>query len=122
MTELLVKTHPEVLFANMQNSTDIILKVENKGQVCWAEADVNLPESISLSPTGQLGKGRIRIGIVDSGAFLEKAVKIYASSDTKPNIYNCNIVLFTYNKEGVVEERLEKTVNVKCEPKRKEVI
>ncbi|MFH2106457.1 MAG: hypothetical protein ABII22_04300 [Candidatus Micrarchaeota archaeon] len=122
MAELLVKTHPEVLFANMQNSIDIILRMENKGQVCWAEADVNVPEKISLSPTSQLGKGRIRIGIIDSGAFLEKAIKVYASSDTEPGTYDCNIILFTYNKDGVVEERLEKTADIQCEPKRKEVL
>ncbi|HLD60123.1 MAG TPA: hypothetical protein VI912_03955, partial [Candidatus Bilamarchaeaceae archaeon] len=65
MITLELKTHPDVLFAYTNHNIDLILRVENKDEISWVEADVSIPNKISLSPTNSLDKGRVRVGIVN---------------------------------------------------------
>ena len=83
----------------------------------WAEADVSVPEQLSLYPNGELHKGRVRVGILERGEYIEKAVRIYANKYTHPQTYKCKVTLFIYDKEGIIEKRVEKTVDVLCEGK-----
>jgi hypothetical protein len=119
MINLELRTHPSVLFAYSQNYVDLIIRVENAGDNnYWSEADIIVPERLSLSPDGNLRKGRMRIGILGKNEFIEKAAKVYANAYTNPQIYRCKVVLYSYNRDGVIEGRLEKSVDVRCELKK----
>ncbi len=119
MASLSVRIHPDILFSYSSHHTELILRVENNDEhSVWAEADIHVPERLSLSPTNTLQKGRVRIGIIGTKEFLEKSVRIYSSTLTSPQIYKCNVVLYVFNKDGVIETRLEKAFNLRCEPKK----
>lgn len=123
MVNLDLRMHPNVLFCYNSNYVELIIRVENRGKHhVWAEADIKTPEKISLSPDNNLRKGRVRIGIVDSKQFLEKSVRIYAGKYTNPQMYRCGVTLYTYNKDGIIESRLEKAINVRCELKKEATI
>jgi hypothetical protein len=114
-----LRIHPHVLFAYTVNHSGLIIRVENqKGDMCWVEADIIVPEKISLSPDNELKKGRVRIGIIDRDQYLEKVVKIYANSYTAPQMYRCKAVLYIFNKDGIVESRIEKSIDIRCELKK----
>ncbi|VVB98518.1 Uncharacterised protein [uncultured archaeon] len=117
-----VRVHPETLYARMQNEVALILRVENKGASRWAEAEVEVPEKLSLAPLAHLHKGRMRVGIVGRNQALEKSVKIYASAYTGAQPYECRLVVFTYDKDGVIDERIELPFQVKCEEQKPAVL
>ena len=78
MVEFSVRTHPDVLFAYAQNHINLVIRVENRGQMpLWCETDVKVPENISLSPNTELAKGRVRVGILNKKEFIEKYGKKY---------------------------------------------
>ena len=119
VVKLTLRTHPEVLFGYSSNHVELILRVENEGdQPLWTEADVAVPEHLSLHPGNSLSKGRVRVGIVGKKEFLEKSVRVYSSSYTNPQMYKCNVTLYTFDKDGVIEKRLEKSINLRCEVKK----
>jgi hypothetical protein len=119
VVNLTLRCHPEVLFSYLASHVELILRVENTGaHPVWAEADILVPERISLAPGADLKKGRVRVGIVAKKEFLEKSVRVYATSMTSPQIYRCNVVLYVFNKDGVIDSRIEKPVDVRCEVKK----
>ena len=123
MANLDIRTHPDVLFCYSINYVELILRVENPDdRPVWAEADVSVPENLSLNPNDTLRKGRVRVGIVDSKEFLEKAVRIYGNAYTSPQMYRCNVTLYVYNKDGVIDSRIEKSKDVRCEMKKDAVL
>lgn len=119
MVKLSLRCHPDVLFSFSSHYVELIMRVENSGEhPVWAEADVTVPEHISLSPNNSLRKGRVRVGIVGSKEYLEKAVRIYSNSYSPPQMYTCAAVLFSFNKDGVIDSRQEKSLNIRCEKKK----
>lgn len=119
MIKLDLRTHPNVLFGYSAHHLELISRVENRhGHPVWAEADVKVPEKLSLSPESELKKGRVRIGIVGSEEFLEKGVRVYSNKYTNPQMYRCGVTLYIYSKDGVIETRLEKSIDVRCELKK----
>ncbi|MBS3067093.1 hypothetical protein J4450_00200, partial [Candidatus Micrarchaeota archaeon] len=63
-----------------------------------------------------------RVGIVENNQYLEKAVRIYSNTYTNPQMYRCKITLYVYNKDGVIESRLEKPIDIRCELKKNAVL
>ena len=122
MITLDIRTHPAVIFAYTPNYVEMIIRAENKGETCWTETDIYVPERLSLSPDNSLRKGRVRIGIIDHSHFLEKAVRIYATAFTNPQMYRCKVVVYTYSRDGVIDKRLERPVDVRCELKKAPVL
>lgn len=119
MVNLTIRNHPDVLFAYSANHVEVILRVENPAaEAIWAEADLSVPENLSLSPDSRLRKGRVRVGIVGRKEFLEKAVRVYGGSYTSPQMYRCNATLYVFNRDGVIGQRLEKSLDVRCEAKK----
>jgi len=119
VVKLTLRTHPEVLFGYSSSHVELILRVENEGEhPVWAEADVAVPEHLSLHPGNKLRKGRVRVGIVGNKEFLEKSVRIYSGSYTNPQMYKCDVTLFSFNRDGVIETRLERSLNLRCEVKK----
>ncbi len=114
-----VRSHPDVIFGYSPNHIELLTRVENKGEnAVWAEADIKVPEKLSLGPDSPLQRGRVRIGIVGSKEFLEKGVRIFANKYTNPQMYKCAVTLYIYSKDGIIENRLEKAINVRCELKK----
>lgn len=111
--------HPDVLFAYLNNYVELIIRVENRGKgALWSEADIKVPEKISLSPNSELRKGRVRIGIIDSKEYLEKAVRIYANGYTNPQVYRGKVILYVFDKDGVIQSRMEKPFDARVEMKK----
>jgi len=120
---LKVRTHPNVIFAYSANYAEVILRVENRGkEPVWCEADVRVPEKLSLSPTSELGRGRVRLGIITKKEYLEKAVRIFANNYTNPQVYRVAITVYVFSKDGVIETRLEKPTDIRCELKKEETL
>ena len=116
-----LRTHPEVLFSYNSNYVELIIRAENPGDhPLWVESDVSVPDKLSLTPTNELRKGRVRVGVVDKNEYLEKAVRIYANRYTNPQIYKIDVTLYIFNKDGVIDTRMEKSINVRCEMKKEE--
>ena len=123
VVKLDIRTHPDVLFCYSINYVELIIRVENSSNhPLWAEADIAVPENLSLNPNDNLKKGRVRVGIVGGEEFLEKAVRIYGNAYTSPQMYRCNITLYVFNKDGVIETRLEKSKDIRCEMKKDAVL
>jgi hypothetical protein len=119
LVKLSLRCHPDVLFGFSSHHVELILRVENHGEgAAWAEADVSVPERLSLSPNNPLRKGRLRVGIVGKEEYLEKAVRVYSNSFTNPQMYKCDVTLFAFNRDGVIGSRQEKSINVRCEIKK----
>jgi hypothetical protein len=119
VVNLAIRHHPDVLFGYSNNYIELIMRVENPGDhPVWAEADVSVPERLSLSPNNPLRKGRVRVGIIGKSEFLEKSVRVYGNSFTAPQMYKCGVTLYVFNKDGVIDSRLEKPTNVRVEMKK----
>lgn len=116
------KTHPETLYARMHNSVSLIARIENGGETRWVEAEVQLPEKLSLAADTQLRKGRMRLGIVEKDETLEKSVRIYGNQYTDAQLYNCKLIVFTYDKDGTIDKRIDVSFTVKCEEQKPPVI
>ena len=122
MVDFKLKAHPPVIFAYSPNYVEVMIRLENPQSPCWAEADISVPERLSLSPEGSLRKGRVRIGIVGEKEYIEKAIRVYANNYTNPQVYRCKIILYVYDKDGVISSRMEKPVDIRCEAKKESVI
>lgn len=120
--EVKVKVYPETIYARIQNYVQIIIRLENNGDVRWVEAELRVPEKLSLAPNTHLSEGRIRAGIVEKGEALEKSVRIYANAYTDAQIYPCKLTVFTYDKDAVIDERIELEFNLKCEEQKPAVL
>ena len=119
MVKVSLRIHPDVLFGFIKHHVELNVRVENPGgNPVWAEADVIVPEKLSLSPDSTLRKGRLRIGIIGKSEYLEKSVKIYSNSFTNPQMYKCDAVIYAFNHDGVIDSRQEKSLNVRCELKK----
>lgn len=117
--KLQLRNHPEVLFSYSSNYVELILRAENPGDApLWIEADISCPEKLSLSPNSELRKGRVRIGIVGKKEYLEKAVRVYANNYTNPQMYRCGVTLFIFDHDGIIDSRLEKSIDLRCEAKK----
>ncbi len=122
MNKLELRVHPNVIFAYHPNHIEMIIRVENHGETAWTEAELTVPERLSLSPDNSLRKGRVRIGIVEHNHFLEKAIRMYANTYTNPQMYRCKVTLYVYNKDGVIGARLENSIDIRCEIKKNAVL
>lgn len=123
MVNLSLRTHPDVLFAYASSHVEVIIRVENPGDhPVWSEADISVPEHLSLAPSNELRKGRVRVGITGNKEYLEKSIRIYSTQYTNPQMYQCDVTLYTFNKDGIIESRMEKPINIRCEKKKEAVI
>lgn len=123
MVKASLRIHPQVLFCYGPNHVELIIRAENhSAKAYWVEAEVFVPERLSLSPENNLEKGRVRVGMLNKKEFIEKSVRVYANVYTHPQIYRCNVAIFFYDKNGVISERLDKTIDIRCEMKKKSVI
>lgn len=88
----------------------------------WYEADVIVGDKLSIFPTGNKRNGRIRFGTINKGEKKRKLVKLYSNKYTPPKIYNCKVVVYSYDEGGVIDERIEKSMVVRSEVQKPAVI
>lgn len=112
--ELHVEVHPPEIQAKKRAEALLLVRIRNnKRGTRWYEGVIELPPSLSLSYDYTLRKARVRFGILRKNEFLEKAIRIYSSPHTKADVYPGSLVVFSYDKDGVVSERMEVTFTLK---------
>ncbi|MDD5317951.1 MAG: hypothetical protein PHF51_04460 [Candidatus ainarchaeum sp.] len=108
--------HPIRLTAFMKNSVELSVEVENKsGEPYWTEFDVTVPEAVSLAPDRQLQRGRLRVGIINSGECLTGKCKVYGSSASYPDLYTLKVTVYGFGRDGAISAREERKVELRCE-------
>ncbi len=117
-----VKPHPETIYARIHNDVSIILKVDGAREARWVEAEIYVPEKLSLASDTNLRKGRMRVGIVEKGEGLEKSVRVYADEYTDAQQYACKAIVFTYDRDGVIDERIEIPFTLRAEEQKPSVL
>lgn len=108
MFTILTSIEPSEINAFQKQEAELKIEVGNlSNEHVWCEVDVSLPSTLSLAPHQQLQKGRMRIGIIPPGQSSTKSCKIYSNSSTFPDVHEIEIIAYIFNKNGVIEERLE---------------
>ncbi|MCX8197752.1 MAG: hypothetical protein N3F07_00955 [Candidatus Micrarchaeota archaeon] len=102
--------------AYVRNEVEMEVSVKNEGnEPLWVEADVAVPEAISLAPDRLLSRGRMRIGIALPGERISKKVKIFGGASSYPDTYAIRITFFGYGKDGTIAQRCELRSDLRCE-------
>jgi len=102
--------------AYVRNEVEVEVIVRNEGpEPRWVEADIAIPEAISLAPDRLLPKGRLRIGIALPGEKISKKLKIFGGASSYPDTYAIRLTFFGYGQEGTISERCELKAELRCE-------
>ncbi|MEM4633833.1 MAG: hypothetical protein QW275_01630 [Candidatus Anstonellaceae archaeon] len=102
--------------AYVRNEVEMEVAVKNEGnEPLWIEADIFVPEAVSLAPDRQLSKGRIRVGIALPGEKISKKVKIFGGASSYPDNYPIRLTFFGYGKDGAISQRCELKSELRCE-------
>ncbi|MBI4399789.1 hypothetical protein HY570_03485 [Candidatus Micrarchaeota archaeon] len=100
----------------MRNEVEMAVEIENlTSEASWAECDVIVPPSLSLAPDKELGKGRLRIGIINPKEIRTGKCKIYAGAKSYPDVYIVKLVAYGFGRDGAIVGREEKRVDLRCE-------
>jgi len=92
------------------------VSVKNEGTTpLWVEADLMIPEAISLAPDKLLSHGRLRIGIALPGERISKKVRIFGGASSYPDTYVLRLTFFGFGKDGTISERCELRADLRCE-------
>jgi hypothetical protein len=112
--------NPIRLEAFVRNEVEMEIFVKNESkEVLWIEADINIPEAISLAPDRTLSRGRTRIGIAYPNEKISKKIKIFAGAGSYPDTYIIRITLYGYGKDGAISTRLDLKSELRCEKSEK---
>ncbi|MEM2974602.1 MAG: hypothetical protein QW112_03200 [Candidatus Micrarchaeia archaeon] len=115
MLKISSKFYPVRVIAFTRNETEMDITIENEGkEICWVEADIALPEGLSLASDRSLRNGRLRVGIIFPDESRTARCKIYAGSETYPSIYNISIVGYAYGKDGMISGKSEARADLRC--------
>ncbi|MFH0817858.1 MAG: hypothetical protein V1909_04455 [Candidatus Micrarchaeota archaeon] len=107
---------PLRLSAYSRNEVELSVEIENTGEEsCWTECDVIVPEALSLARDRELSKGRLRIGIINSGEILTGKCKIYAGAKSYPDIFPLKLIVYGFGKDGAIHQREERKTEIRCE-------
>lgn len=94
---------------------DLNLSISTTGsEPYWIEAVYEIPSPLSLAPDKNLSTAKALIGILQPGETREKRVKLYAGSETYPEIYKIKVTLYLYDKDGAISERKEYIKELEC--------
>jgi len=102
--------------AFMRSEVEMEVSVKNEGNApLWVEADLTIPEAISLAPDKMLSRGRLRIGIALPGERISKKVRIFGGASSYPDTYVLRLTFFGFGKDGTIAERCELRADLRCE-------
>jgi len=100
----------------MRSEIEMEVSVKNEGAApLWVEADLVIPEAISLAPDKLLSHGRLRIGIALPGEKISKKVRIFGGASSYPDTYVLRLTFFGFGKDGTIAERCELRSDLRCE-------
>ncbi len=107
---------PQKLKAYSRNEAfmNITVRNTNESQSYWCEGDVSLTSPLSLAHDSELNAGRTRIGIVKPGCSSTKQIKLYTRPNNFPDEYKISLVVYAYDEDGAISERIEKKVGIVC--------
>lgn len=108
---------PASLKANNKNEASMYICVssESDSKVYWCECDIVVSTPLSLAYDKELDKGHTRIGILRPRNKIEKQIKLYTRPNNYPDDYPVSIVMYLYDEDGAIAERIEQREKVKCE-------
>lgn len=107
---------PIRMAAFARGEVELEVAVRNEGgSPLWVEADLAIPEAISLAPDKMLSHGRLRIGIALPGEKISKKVRIFGGASSYPDTYALRLTIFGFGKDGTIEERCEMRADLRCE-------
>ncbi|MBI5223049.1 hypothetical protein HY990_01370 [Candidatus Micrarchaeota archaeon] len=110
------RVHPPIITCNKETSTDLIIRIENhKEEKVWVETEIIAPQGLSLAPGSELQKGKMRVGIIESGEYMEKSARIYGNRYTMPKVYQIKTIVFAFDKDGIINQRIEGEIQLRCE-------
>ena len=102
--------------AYMRSEVEMEVSVKNDASSpLWVEADLVIPEAISLAPDKLLSHGRLRIGIALPGERISKKVRIFGGASSYPDTYSLRLTFFGFGKDGTIAERCELRADLRCE-------
>lgn len=102
--------------AYARNEVEMELSVRNEGDSPrWVEADISVPEAVSLAPDRSLPKARVRVGIALMGEKISKKIKIYGGAGSYPDTYTIRLTFYGYDRDGTIAERAEFRSELRCE-------
>jgi len=107
---------PIRMTAFVRGEVEMEVSAKNEGhEPLWIEADISIPEAISLAPDRLLSKGRMRVGIAMPKAKASKKIKIYGGASSYPDTYVVRLTFFGYGADGAIAERCELRSDLRCE-------
>jgi len=110
------KFFPIRLSAYKKDSVELSIEVENQlSDAAWVECDVSIPEVLSLAPNRELAMGRLRIGIVGAKQIGTGRCKIYSGAKTYPDMYQINIRVYGYGRNGDVLAKKDLPIQLRVE-------
>ncbi|MEM0149357.1 MAG: hypothetical protein QXW10_00470 [Candidatus Micrarchaeaceae archaeon] len=116
IVEISAHTEPQELRAYMKNEALLSLTFESKdsSRILWCESEIHVENPLSLAPDKELLVGKARVGIIKPNGKVSKQVKLYTRPNNFPDDYKYSIVLYAYDEDGAIAERIEYSNAIKC--------
>ncbi|MEM0154210.1 MAG: hypothetical protein QW814_00020 [Methanothrix sp.] len=114
--ELKTSFEPKLLKAFMKN--EFKMKVEfrnsNPERMYWCESDIIAKAPLSLAHDMPMENGRIRVGLLKPNSTMNKVVNLYTLPNNFPDNYRINFVVYLYDEDGAISDRIEETASIEC--------
>ncbi|MGC8538370.1 MAG: hypothetical protein ACP5MK_00690 [Candidatus Micrarchaeia archaeon] len=109
------RAEPEKIKAFRTGSNDIILNVSTTDSgPFWVEGIFDIEPPLSFAPDQQIKTAKSTVGIVWDKHSVDKRIKVFSQSNVYPNTYKMKITFFIYDKDAVISDRVEHTVEIEC--------
>ena len=117
--ELKTSFEPEELKAFMKNEFRMKVEFRNHDpeKTYWCESDIVAKAPLSLAHDMPLENGRIRIGLLKPNATINKVVNLYTLPNNFPDSYRINFVVYLYDEDGTISDRIEEASSIECKQK-----
>lgn len=113
--DISVQFEPKTLKAYSRNTAQMDITVSNTtDNTYWSECEIHLQSPLSLAMDSELNSARTRIGILKPNSGAKKAVNLYTRPQNYPDEYPLTIVVYIYDGDGAIAERMEKKVAIHC--------
>ncbi|MEM0201805.1 MAG: hypothetical protein QXR73_01335 [Candidatus Micrarchaeaceae archaeon] len=114
--ELKTSFEPELLRAFMKNEFRMKVEFRNSDpeQMYWCESDIIVKAPLSLAHDMPMENGRMRIGLLKPNSTISKVVNLYTLPNNFPDSYKINFVVYLYDEDGTISDRIEKTTSIEC--------
>ena len=117
--ELKTSFEPEELRAFMKNEFRMKVEFRNSDpeRMYWCESDIIAKAPLSLAHDMPMENGRIRIGLLRPNSTVNKVVNLYTLPNNFPDSYRINFVVYLYDEDGTISDRIEEASSIECRQK-----